>query len=570
MKTHQYFIMTACLLLCMLSTACSDDGPVAVNPNGNVGKANAVFSEEEWYPGGKLGTTTAEEGCYANESPAVNEQGLSYEFFSGEASFEKEFTLNNKPRRGLGPVWVRSSCLYCHPSYGHGKRMERYRAGDMGNGYLLVVYHPAGSTDNQGKYYASDTYISEVTGMPQTRAMYPFKAPIDEEQIEIEWKTATDEHGNKFADGETYGLIYPEVRIPQSAFNTDPKPDTYDVRIESTIGIYGSALLDAIDDKDIEEQYAAASQYAELNPVFWNAETQSMAPTAYYTLADGDKRIKKFTYALTRGSLQDGPGANAIWNITNVTRSDRHYLYTTKAWAKAMSQDEEVLEYIMENGRDENSLLHPYYGDGTREGVSELVNMLLGLNAKTDAEVFKNFFVDSAPAYGEEEMTDNDYYKFMVWHRGLAVPQARNLDRKDVQRGKTLFYEMGCTACHRPSWTTGPDNYWVCQIVKGQGRLPVYAYQKIWPYTDMIQHRLYMENDIRGQWCRTTPLWGRGLSMQETGASDRLHDCRARTVVEAIMWHGYSKKSDAYESTQKFYRLEKADRDAVVAFIESI
>ena len=55
-----------------------------------------------------------------------------------------------------------------------------------------------------------------------------------------------------------------------------------------------------------------------------------------------------------------------------------------------------------------------------------------------------------------------------------------------------------------------------------------------------------------------------------TGASDRLHDCRARSVVEAIMWHAYSKKSDAYGSTEKFYNLSKADRDAVVKFIESI
>jgi hypothetical protein len=61
--------------------------------------------------------------------------------------------------------------------------------------------------------------------------------------------------------------------------------------------------------------------------------------TAWYTLADGTKKVKKFTYAMTRASLQDGPGANAIWNITNVTRSDRHYLYTTPAWAKYQSED---------------------------------------------------------------------------------------------------------------------------------------------------------------------------------------------------------------------------------------
>ena len=43
-----------------------------------------------------------------------------------------------------------------------------------------------------------------------------------------------------------------------------------------------------------------------------------------------------------------------------------------------------------------------------------------------------------------------------------------------------------------------------------------------------------------------------------------------RSVVEAIMWHGYSQESDAYNEAVKFYNLSKEDRDAVVAFIEAI
>lgn len=57
------------------------------------------------------------------------------------------------------------------------------------------------------------------------------------------------------------------------------------------------------------------------------------------------------------------------------------------------------------------------------------------------------------------EMTDEDYVNFMIWHRGLAVPAARNLDDETVQRGHKLFREIGCATCHRPSWTTGDDNY---------------------------------------------------------------------------------------------------------------
>ena len=575
------------LLIVPIIMACSDDeksidlGPLV--PTEDVfGKANDVFSAEEWYPGGQLGTT--EKASYSAPAPAVeNINGMEESFNIGEGFFEKLYTFEQNPRKGLGPAWVRNSCIHCHPSYGHGKRQTEYRANTIGNGYLLVIYHP----DN-------NAYISEVTGMPQTQAMSPFKAPIDENQITINWRNVTSMESGlpmTFPDGETYSLIYPEVRIPQSAFNTNPKPENYDVRLESTIGIYGTGLLDAITDEDIRDQWRAEAPFVELNPAMWDKEANDFKASAYYSAPYNDLGtfrgthgpVKRFTYAMTRGSLQDGAGANAIWNITNVTRSDRHWLYSTPAWAKAQSEDAEVINYIKAHGASESSILHPYYADGSNEGISARVNEILSVSSITKKETFDNYLFKGAPYNSEEEMSDKQYYQFMVWHRGLAVPAARNLNDVEVKRGKALFTQIGCTQCHRPSWKTGNDNMWVDASIKAYADanglakdgdytklLPKYPNQTIWPYTDMVQHRLFMINDIRTGWCRTTPLWGRGLSRQLTGADDRLHDCRARSIVEAIMWHGYSKQSDAYKSTEKFYNLPKADRDAVVKFIESI
>lgn len=558
-------------------TACSDEN---IDPSARTSwpkDSLGVFTSAEWLPGGEKGTTSNEQGCYSNPVPQIQDNARLYTTFkSGELFFEHDANTFVKPFWGLGPAYVRSGCEYCHPSYGHGKRQNKYRANEMGNGYLLVIYHPTADSDANGKPYAANSYITEVTGMPQTKAVAPFKAPIEESGIHITWKAATDEHGNKFPDGESYSLTYPDVYIDRDAFNTDPKPDNYAVRLESTIGMYGTGLLDAISQDSMKVQYQREALHATLNPGMWNAGANDWAPTAWYTLADGTKRIKKFTYAMTRAALLDGPGANAIWNITNVTRSDRHYLYTSKAWAKKMSEDEDVIKDIQKEGQSLTSLLHPYYADGTKEGISKMVNKLLGLNTNTAANRadYEKYFVNGAPWNHHEEMSDENFYAFAVWHRGLAVPRARNLDTEEVQRGKKLFYAMGCTHCHRPSWTIKDDTGWLDPISRkfcslGNG-MPEYSNTVIWPYTDLVQHRMFMENDIRTGWCRTTPLWGRGLSIQETGEGCRLHDNRAHNVVEAIMWHGYSKKSDAYAAAQKFYRLSKADRDAVVAFINAI
>ena len=574
-------------------SACSDSddnkqdlGSLTQNES-EFGKANDVFTAEEWYPGGQLGTT--ENASYSAPAPAVeNIEGMEEDFNTGEDFFEHLYTFDQAPRKGLGPAWVRNGCIACHPSYGHGKRQTEYRANQIGNGYLLVIYDKT-----------TNSYIGEVTGMPQTQAMTPFKAPIDETQIKIDWREVSEMPSGlpmTFADGEQYALIYPEVTIPQEAFNTNPKPSNYDVRLESTIGVYGVGLLDAITDEDLEAQWRAEAPYVSLNPAMWDQGANTFKPSAYYSAPYNDLGtfrgthgpVKRFTYAMTRGSLQDGAGANAIWNITNVTRSDRHYLYSTPAWAKAQSEDAEVIRYIQKHGADEQSILHPYYADGTKEGISQRINEILSASSIAKKETFEKYLLNGHPYNGEEEMTDKQYYQFMVWHRGLAVPAARNLADDDVKLGKKLFTEMGCARCHRPSWKTGNDNMWVdaaskAYIAQKLGlseaqaatydytrHLPKYPNQTIWPYTDMVQHRLFMKNDIRTGWCRTTPLWGRGLSKRLTGADDRLHDCRARTVVEAIMWHGYSKESDAYAATEKFYHLSKAERDAVVKFIESI
>lgn len=543
-KIENIFILLGVL---PFMTACSSD-EITDDPDVN-------STKPEWYySGGKLGTTyLATANAFEQPTQAVEDQGMYQQFKNGEAIFEKPFMTNQTGvRSGLGPVYIRTSCLHCHPSYGHGQRLHEgsFKTNDPGNGCLLVVYNPE-----------TEGYVPWLAGMPQGHAVAPFKAPVDENKIIVHWVNATDEWGNRFDDGETYSLQYPEVSMPKDAIYVVNQgyqlPTDYAVKLESTIGIYGTGLLDAITEDDILAQYRKEETDGYmtngLNPAFYaNGNWTGMYSNSLQ--GDGTKYARRFTYALSRGPLQDAAGANAIWNITNVTRSDRryHYLDGAGTYAEYSSKDPEVQagfeEYLK---RIDPAKKHSDWWTGS---IEERIKKYL--TAK-----------DLDP-----EMTDEEYTDLMVWHRGLAVPAVRDVDDPDVLRGRELFVEIGCDYCHRPSWTTGPDVVADPNKFFKQGQLPTYPYQTIWPYTDMVQHKLLMANDIRGGWCRTTPLWGRGLHQRVTGSptADRMHDCRARTTMEAIMWHGYSPNSDARRTIESFRKLPKANRDAIIKFVDAI
>ncbi|MDE6438234.1 MAG: hypothetical protein K2L62_01095, partial [Muribaculaceae bacterium] len=330
-------IMHAAIFAAMLCS-CSEDEIITDEPQ----KESAL--PEWYYAGGELGTSDLfTSNALEQPSAAVEIQGLYQSFKNGEALFEKPFMANaTGTRSGLGPVYIRTSCLHCHPGYGHGKRNPEgtFDTRDPGNGCLLVVYNPE-----------NESYVSWLAGMPQTYAVAPFKAPLDESKIKVHWVEATDEWGNRFPDGERYSLQYPEVTIPREAIYVVNQgytlPSDYEVKLESTIGIYGTGLLDAIPDEDILAEYRRQETDNllpnGLNPAFF-AGGQWVNMYANTVQGDGTGYVRRFTYALSRGPLQDAAGANAIWNITNVTRSDRryHYLDAAGTYAEYSSKDPDV------------------------------------------------------------------------------------------------------------------------------------------------------------------------------------------------------------------------------------
>lgn len=146
--------------------------------------------------------------------------------------------------------------------------------------------------------------------------------------------------------------------------------------------------------------------------------------------------------------------------------------------------------------------------------------------------------------------------------RNLAVPQRRNADAPDVLAGKALFYRAGCIACHNPKFVTGTD-----------GVEPELAGQLIWPYTDLLLHDMgegladnRPEGVASGREWRTPPLWGIGLTLPVSAHTQFLHDGRARSLLEAILWHG----GEAEDARDKVVAMNKQERDQLLAFLNSL
>ncbi|SDA83064.1 di-heme oxidoredictase family protein [Mesorhizobium qingshengii] len=148
------------------------------------------------------------------------------------------------------------------------------------------------------------------------------------------------------------------------------------------------------------------------------------------------------------------------------------------------------------------------------------------------------------------------------YSQNLAVPARRGLDTRRVLAGKKVFYEIGCIACHTPKFVTRRDTPNKAQ-----------AFQLIWPYSDFLLHDMgpgladgQAVGEATGNEWRTPPLWGIGLTETVNGNSFFLHDGRARTLAEAILWHG----GEAQKARDRFAAASATDRDALVKFLESL
>ena len=160
------------------------------------------------------------------------------------------------------------------------------------------------------------------------------------------------------------------------------------------------------------------------------------------------------------------------------------------------------------------------------------------------------------------EVSRRDLERLATYVRLLAAPRRRTPEAPEVRRGRAAFIEAGCASCHTPRQRTGRDV-----------RFPELARQTIFPYSDLLLHDMgdeladgVREGEAAGPEWRTPPLWGLGLLPAIHGRIRLLHDGRARSVEEAVLWHG----GEARAARDHYARLPAVTRGELVRVVESL
>ena len=166
------------------------------------------------------------------------------------------------------------------------------------------------------------------------------------------------------------------------------------------------------------------------------------------------------------------------------------------------------------------------------------------------------------PEQGGYEVSGDSLDLVTFYTRNLSVPKRARVDDPQVLRGKALFHEAGCPSCHVPK-----------HVTHRLADRPEQSFQLIWPYSDFLLHDMgpgladgLPAGQASGAEWRTPPLWGIGLTKQVSGHRQYLHDGRARSLSEAILWHD----GEGRAARNRYATFTEADRVALEAFLESL
>jgi len=435
-------------------------------------------------------------------------------FIKGDGLYDDLMTQS----MGLGPVYAGYSCGSCHRNAGRTKPALWTQVGTDDDG--TPVY-------GSGEYGFSSmlVYVTRKNGaffqnygrVIHDQSIYGVTA---EGKLQCRWHY----QNFTFPDGEAYQLCYPEYTITDWYANygntSDPiNPDELFCSVRIPLRHVGMGQMMALDPNEIEA-LAQKSNYPE------------------YGISG------RCNYITERGKRQLGLSGNKAQHADLTVELG----FSSDMGATNSRYPEKICEGQLQ--MQEGSMMGLAYDrlDVSTEDMENVDYYLHGLGVPARRLGSKTKMVD----YDGKKISEREY----------------------IAMGEKMFYQAKCHLCHVTTLHTKPRG---ATLLNGT-ELPWLGGQTIHPYSDYLLHDMgseimgvglndnYVSGLARGNEWRTTPLWGIGLQEKVNAHTYFLHDGRARSLQEAILWHG----GEGEASKNIFKNMSKSNRSALIAFLESL
>ncbi|NQZ90338.1 MAG: thiol oxidoreductase [Colwellia sp.] len=210
------------------------------------------------------------------------------------------------------------------------------------------------------------------------------------------------------------------------------------------------------------------------------------------------------------------------------------------------------------------------------------------------------------------DVSDKELALVEFYNRVLGVPARRGYDTNSelwldgIIAGRKLFFQANCVGCHTPRHVTGEaagsvlGELTLLSLEPDAQPIALLSGQTIFPYTDLLLHDMggscvvtremadgqlctggaqceyvqrcegladdLIQGDAGGTEWKTPALWGVGLTKTVNPQATFLHDGRARTIEEAILWHD----GEAENSRNAYMQLSQSERQQLLQFVESL
>lgn len=503
-------------------------------------KASTIDDAEYLSGGDATLFITGKDAFSTRPDPIAANFTLDGNFTSGDHIFRT-------PHQDAGPLLNTTNCQGCHLNDGRGVLPDNIN--EPFTSMLVKIGNSTGAPDpiygNQLQTFGEQSFSTSdfTSGWPSHNGSTNGDVLVGEAYTYIEFEEVV----GSYPDGTSYSLRNPTYKTKDLSFGDFTADIHFSPRVASQV--FGVGLLEAI-----PEQYILA--LADDNDA--DSDGISGRASMVIDLSRNETRLGRFTYkGQTPSVLQQGAAA--------------------------------------------------YQGD------MGITNSIFPNEPCTDTQIACLIVAEREKKVGDQhDISDLEMAQVEFYNRVLGVPARRGFDINSAQwdtniaTGRQQFFEIGCIGCHTPRHVTEVAEGSVLGEIAFSGLqenaapIEMLSNQTIFPYTDLLLHDMggscvVTRETAQGKTCdageecmyvqrcegladgltqgmasgtewKTPPLWGIGLVQTVNADATFLHDGRARTIEEAVLWHG----GEAQNSLTAFKQLNRDQRSQVLAFIESL